>query len=280
MTFKAIVGIVLGAMLANNYALEKFLGAAPLLGWSAQEKKITVLGVSVTVAMVLTALIAGAATFAVTAFLIKPKYEATAAMYVNNSSFSFGSTSFSISSSELTASNSLVATYIFILESRTTLEDVIAAANLPYDYEELSDMITTEAVTGTAAFNVTVESESPVEAELIANTIAKLLPDRIAEIVDGSSVRIVDYAIVPAHRSSPSFVKNTALGVLLGLFLSAAVVTVKYIVNEQTNDVITSADDLKALYPDIPVLALIPDMRLSNKKGYYYSSYYGGKEGK
>lgn len=230
--------------------------------------------------LVLTALIAGAATFAVTAFLIKPKYEATAAMYVNNSSFSFGSTSFSISSSELSASNSLVATYIFILESRTTLEDVIAAANLPYDYEELSDMITTEAVTGTAAFNVTVESESPVEAELIANTIAKLLPDRIAEIVDGSSVRIVDYAIVPAHRASPSFVKNTALGVLLGLFLSAAVVTVKYIVNEQTNDVITSADDLKALYPDIPVLALIPDMRLSNKKGYYYSSYYGGKEDK
>ena len=230
--------------------------------------------------LVLTALIAGAATFAVTAFLIKPKYEATAAMYVNNSSFSFGSTSFSISSSELTASNSLVATYIFILESRTTLEDVIAVANLPYDYEELSKMITTEAVTGTAAFNVTVDSESPVEAELIANTIAKLLPDRIAEIVDGSSVRIVDYAIVPAHRSSPSFVKHTALGVLLGLFVSAAVVTVKYIVDEQTNDVITSADDLKALYPDIPVLALIPDMRLSNRKGYYYSSYYGGKEGK
>ena len=230
--------------------------------------------------LVLTALIAGAATFAVTAFLIKPKYEATAAMYVNNSSFSFGSTSFSISSSELTASNSLVATYIFILESRTALEDVIAAADLPYSYEQLSKMITTEAVTGTAAFNVTVESESPVEAELIANTIAKLLPDRIAEIVDGSSVRIVDYAIVPAHRSSPSFVKNTALGVLMGLFLSAAVVTVQYIVNEQTNDVITSADDLKALYPDIPVLALIPDMRLSEKKGYYYSSYYGGKESK
>ena len=32
--------VKVGAMLANNYALEKFLGAAPLLGWSAQEKKI------------------------------------------------------------------------------------------------------------------------------------------------------------------------------------------------------------------------------------------------
>lgn len=88
------------------------------------------------------------------------------------------------------------------------MEDVIAEAKLPYDYEELSDMIETQAITGTAAFNVTVRSESPIEAELIANTIAKILPDRIAEIVDGSSVRIVDYAIVPAHRASPSFYRE------------------------------------------------------------------------
>ena len=58
MTFKTIVGIVLGAMLANNYALEKFLGAAPLLGWSTQEKKVTALGSSVTIAMLFTAILA------------------------------------------------------------------------------------------------------------------------------------------------------------------------------------------------------------------------------
>ncbi len=58
MTFKTLVGIVLGAMLANNYALEKFLGAAPLLGWSTQEKKVTALGSSVTIAMFFTAILA------------------------------------------------------------------------------------------------------------------------------------------------------------------------------------------------------------------------------
>lgn len=58
MTFKTLVGIVLGAMLANNYALEKFLGAAPLLGWSRQEKKVTALGSSVTIAMFFTATLA------------------------------------------------------------------------------------------------------------------------------------------------------------------------------------------------------------------------------
>lgn len=226
-------------------------------------------------AIILIAVIVGSAAFAYTLFMVEPTYEATASMYVNNSSFSFGSTSFSISSSELSASNSLVSTYIFILESRTTLEDVISDAGLSYTYEELSKMISTQAVTGTAAFTVTVSSNSPTEAELIANTIAKLLPDRIAEIVDGSSVRIVDYAIIPAHRASPSYVKNTAIGILLGGFLAAAFVAVKFIINQQRDEVIHSADELRAIYPDITVMALIPDMRLSNKKGYYYSSYYG-----
>ena len=190
-------------------------------------------------AIILVAVIVGTAAFAVTLFFVSPKYKATASMYVNNSSFSFGSTSFSISPSELSASNSLVSTYIFILESRTTLEDVIAKAGLSYDYEELSGMITTEALSGTAAFTVTVESESPAEAELIANTIAQLLPDRIAEIVDGSSVRIVDYAIIPAHRSSPSYIKNTAIGVLLGGLLAAGIVTVRFINDESRYEAVS-----------------------------------------
>ncbi len=225
--------------------------------------------------IILAALVVACAVFAGTFFFIEPAYDATASIYVNNSSFTFGATSFSISASELSASNSLVSTYIYILKSRTTLEDVIAKAELPYKYEQLSSMITTRAIAGTAAFDVTVRSKSPTESELIANTIAQILPDRIAEIVDGSSVRIVDYAIVPAHRAAPSYTKNTVIGFLIGAFLAAAIVVIRFIVNEQNDEVIHSSDELKELYPDIKVLALIPDMRLSEKKGYYYSSYYG-----
>lgn len=230
--------------------------------------------------IILAATIFGAASFAGTFFFISPKYKATTSMYVNNSSFSFGATSFSITSSELSASNTLVSTYIYILESRTTLEEVISEAGLSYTYEDLEKMIDARAVSDTAAFDVTVESENPVEAELIANTIAKILPDRIAEIVDGSSVRIVDYAIIPAHRSSPSYIKNTLIGALIGGILSSAVVLAMFVTSEKRNDDIRSVDDLKDMYPDIPVLALIPDMRISGKKGYYYSSYYGEGGGK
>ncbi len=228
--------------------------------------------------IILVAVVFASAVFAYTLFFISPAYDATASIYVNNSSFSFGSTSFSISASELNASNSLVNTYIYILKSRTTLEDVIAKGNLPYTFEELSKMITTKTVTGTAAFDITVRSSSPTEAEFIANIIAQILPDRIAEIVDGSSVRIVDYAIVPAHRAAPSYTKNTIIGFLIGAVLAAAIVIIRFLIDEQNDVVIHSADELRTLYPDIKVLAMIPDMRLSEKKGYYYSSYYGSEK--
>ena len=231
-------------------------------------------------AIALVAVIFGSAAFGCTAFLIEPKYQATASLYVNNSSFSLGNTSFSISNAELSASNSLVSVYIYILNSRTTMEDVIKEADLTYTPEELSEMVSAKGINSTGAFEVTVTSTSPSEAELIANTIAKLLPDRIAEIVDGSSVRIVDYAIIPSHRSGPSMVKNTAIGILAGGFLAGAVVTLRFLTDDKSKLMIKSADELREMYPDIPVLSMIPDMRVSEKNG-YYSSYYGqtGKKG-
>lgn len=226
----------------------------------------------------LVAVLLGSAAFGYTAFMMKPQYEATASMYVNNSSFSLGATSFSISSADLTASSSLVSVYIYILESRTTMEEVIKQAGLTYTPEDLGKMIEATGVSSTGAFEVTVTSTNPSEAELIANTIAKILPDRIAEIVDGTSVRIVDYAIIPAKRSGPSMLKNTAVGILAGIFLSSAVVVVKNLMNDTSKELIKFADDLHAMYPNITVLAMIPDMRVSDKKNGYYSSYYESPE--
>ena len=140
---------------------------------------------------------------------------------------------------------------------------------MPYKVEELEKMKNASAVQGTGIFRVTVESGSPTEAELIANTIARVLPDRIADIVDGSSVRVVDYAIVPAHRSSPSYTKNTAIGVLIGVVLVAGIICLREIMTSGEDVIIHSTDDLAELFPEIPVLAVVPDMRVTSKKGYY-----------
>ena len=223
----------------------------------------------------LVAVLLGCAAFGYTAFMVPPQYQATASLYVNNSSFSLGNTSFSISSSDLTASNSLVSVYLYILESRTTMEEVIKEADLSYTPEQLSRMISAKGVTSTGAFEVTVTSSNPTEVELIANTIAQVLPDRIAEIVDGTSVRIVDYAIIPSSRSGPNIVKNTAMGIVAGAVLCAAVIVLRFMLDGKSKEMIKSNEDLHAMYPGIMVLAMIPDMRVPEKKNGYYSSYYG-----
>ena len=223
----------------------------------------------------LVAVLLGCAAFGYTAFMVPPQYQATASLYVNNSSFSLGNTSFSISSSDLTASNSLVSVYLYILESRTTMEEVIKEADLSYTPEQLSRMISAKGVTSTGAFEVTVTSSNPTEVELIANTIAQVLPDRIAEIVDGTSVRIVDYAIIPSRRSGPNIVKNTAMGILAGAVLCCAVIVLRFMLDGKSKEMIKSNEDLHAMYPGIMVLAMIPDMRVPEKKNGYYSSYYG-----
>ncbi len=227
--------------------------------------------------IILVAIFFGGVAFGGTYMFISPKYEASTMMYVNNSKISLGSTSVSISSGELSAAQTLVSTYIVILNSRTTLDEVIEEAGLNYSVSQLSRMITASAVSGTGIFRIKVVSGSPTEAELIANTIARVLPVRISDIVDGSAVRVVDYAIVPAHRSSPSYVKNTAIGALLGFVLVCAVICLKEIFTAEEDIMIHSSDDIAELFPEIPILATIPDMRVSSRKGYYsaYNSYYG-----
>ena len=204
-----------------------------------------------------------------TALLVKPTYKAQAMMYVNSNDISVGSAKLSISQSELNAAKTLVDTYIVILNTRTTLEEVIAESGVGYTYEQLSGMIQADAVNATEIFAIEVTSTSPQEAELLANTIARILPERIASIVDGSSARIVDHAVVPARKAAPSLSKNAVIGALLGFVLICGVVVVMELMDEQIHD----SDYLIQNY-EIPVLAVIPDLLNANSSNndYYQSA--------
>jgi len=212
----------------------------------------------------------------ITYFLVEPKYEASTLMYVNNSDINLGATSFKISNADLTAAQNLVDTYVVILKSRTVLNEVIEVGELEYSYEELKEMITAASVNSTEVFEIVVTTNSPTESEHIANTIAEVLPDKISDIVAGADVRIVDYAVVPAHRSSPSYTRNVAIGFLLGFVLCAAIIVIAYMMDEN----IYSEDYLTQNYGDIPLLSVIPDMNEGQHGGYYgYGGSYGHSYG-
>lgn len=214
-------------------------------------------------------LLGGAIAFAYSFAFIKPLYKSSVLMYVNNSDISVGNTSFSISNADLTASKNLVATYTVILKSRSVINDVIKASGVNYSYDKLVGMVEAKAVNETQVFSITVTSTNPQEAEMLANTFANILPEKITTIVNGSDVKVVDYAVIASHRSSPSYTKNTTLGALAGFILAAAIIVIGYL----RDDVIHSEDYLTTTYPEIPLLTVVPDLITSRQNGYgYYSA--------
>lgn len=212
--------------------------------------------------------LAGIIAFGYTRLGITPKYEATAMFYVNSSSISG-----KLSLAELNAAEKSVKPCCIILETRLSLEEVIREGNFNYTCEQLKKMIGSQAVDGTEIFSVTVTSPDPQEACDIANTIASVLPQRVAYARNGTEVKVIDYAVVPQTKSSPSTPKNTVLGMLIGFVLSAGVI----ILLEMFNDTINSEEWLVTTYGDeIPLLSVVPDVNAKSDRRYYkYGGYYG-----
>ena len=219
------------------------------------------------------AILCAIVTFVGTLLFITPKYEAAAMFYVNNSNLSIGDASLSISSGDLTTSRNLVDSYIVILNTRETLVDVIDYAGASRTYTELRGMLASEAVNNTEIFKVTVTSTDPKEAERLANAIAYILPKRIGTIIDGTSAKVVDAAVVPSVPSSPSYTKNTVIGFLLGFMLCVGVIALREILDIT----IRTEEDVKQSAKH-PILASVPDMNAPGKGSSYYG--YGAAKGK
>ena len=213
----------------------------------------------------LSAFLAAVLVFFATVYLITPQYQSAATFYVNNGSLSVGGTSISLTSGDITAAKSLVDTYIVILKSRACLTDVIDYAGIDISYEDLYRMVTAHSLNETEIFQVVVTHTDPAEAEKIANAIAYILPKRIASIVEGTSANVVDYAVRPAEPSSPSRLKNTLFGFLIGALLSTLTLAIREIFDTTSR----TEEDLEQVSSH-PILAAVPDMSVSSKGGYYY----------
>lgn len=202
----------------------------------------------------------------VTVFFISPKYQSSVMFYVNNNSVSLGDAALSITSSDISASRGLVESYIVILNARETLLDVIDYAEVDLNCVELGGMLTAAAVSDTEIFRVVVTSEDPQEAAKIADAIAYILPKRISSIIEGTSAKIVDSAVVATAPSSPSYFRNVLVGILAGMFLSAGPIVLWAI----WDTTIRSEEDILQNC-GYPVLAAVPDMEAVSKNGHSYS---------
>ena len=194
----------------------------------------------------------------ITVFAITPMYRSSVTVYVNNSKNTQTDT---LTGGNLSAAVQLVRTYVNIIESKPILEEVAQVGQLDYTVEELREIISAKQVDDTEMFVVSAVHPDAEMAAHIVNTIAEVAPDRIAEIVEGSSAKIVEYADPAEKPYSPSLKKNLLLGALLGCVLMGIVRTLQYLFDMCLED----EEDI-TMYFDAPVLGLIPDFNQTGKK--------------
>ena len=198
-----------------------------------------------------------------TVLMVTPLYRADVMIYVNN--IESGQQVEYISASNLATSQQLVNTYKNIITSDSVLERVAKQLDMGYEAKDIRAMLTAAQVEETEIFEVFITHPNPEVAAKIANTVAEVAPGIIAEVVEGSSTKIIDYAKVPESRYSPSIKKNVLVGAMLGLVAALGYLTLSYLLDVRIRD-----DEDLTEYFDQPVLGQIPafvEKEAAEKKG-------------
>lgn len=208
--------------------------------------------------IVLCVIVGTVGTFLVNEFIIEKQYTASVQMYVSpNKDNPTNITSIS----ELNYAQAVVDTYMEILKTASFMDLVAETTDLGYTGTDIKKMMEMSAVNNTEIFKVSITNPDPQKALLIANTIASLAPQKIIEIKNADAVKVVDPARLPTVPTSPKVLRNTAIGAILGLVLSAMLAFLLEMMDRRVKD----EDDLIKHY-NIPVLGSIPKFTGQDKE--------------
>ncbi len=198
--------------------------------------------------------------FGVTKFLITPKYEATSSIYIVSAS-----NNSVVNLTDLQIGAQLTADYQELILSRPLLEDVIRNLELtnaegqPMSTAALSSMITITNTDDTRILKVTVTSPDPQESADIANELIDQACIYLPQIMETEEPNLVEEAIPPTEKSSPSTARNVLIGGLLGACLACGVLVVRYLMN----DTFVTPDDV-VKYLGVQPLAIVPEADLGS----------------
>jgi len=199
----------------------------------------------------LTALLFGIAGYGVSAYFVKPSYEASADLVVANRTDNGSVTA--VTNSDLQASANLLETYSVMFKTHDMLETVIADLDLEESYSALKDKISVSSVNSTPVMRITVTDTSAKKALAIVTDLVRLAPDAIESAVDGGSVTLVDQPWTTGKPVSPNIRRNTAIAALAGILLCLAWI----VISEMLNDKFKTTEDVRNIL-DLQVLGVIP----------------------
>jgi len=200
--------------------------------------------------IVLSALIGGLLVGAYTYFMVSPQYKATSKIYIVSAS-----NNSVVNLSDLQIGTSLTADYKDLILSRPMLESTIQNLDLQgISVNALKKMLSVTSPSGTRIIWITATTTSPKLSKEIANEMARLAISWLPEIMESNAPNIVEEAVAPTARSSPSYKRNLLLGAVVGAALYCAICVVEVFMN----DTIKTAEEMEHYFGIVP-LTTIPE---------------------
>jgi capsular polysaccharide biosynthesis protein len=199
--------------------------------------------------------------FAYCKLIAVPQYSSTAKLYALNK------TDTVTSMSDIQTGTNLSKDYEAVVSSRPVVTKVIENLGLNMSYEEMCGKLKVSNQEDTRIINLTITDSDPEQAKVIVDEFATVVSAFIAEKMDQAAPSIIEEGYVSYKKVSPSTLKNTVLGGMIGGMLAVGVITITYLMN----DTVANSDDIEK-YLGLNTLASIPyeeeeDRKDISKKG-------------
>ena len=193
---------------------------------------------------------------------VTPEYTSSTSLLLANSSDT--SKANTITTADITLNSKLVSTYSELIRSKKILSPVIENLGINISYDKLKNNVTVSSVKDTELIKISVTNESATVSAKIANEIAKVFKEKVAEdIYKIDNVVVVDEAEVSDTPSNINHTKDVMMFAVIGFVVSVAYV----LIANMLDTTIKTEEDVEKLFR-VPVLASIPMCEFeTNKKG-------------
>ena len=216
-----------------------------------------------------------------------PMYKSEALLYISN--YDKGQSSQSqMSAAAMEASEHVLYRYVVLVDKADIIYELaleqIEALKVGYkngdpefaqyaflaDYEftadQLRGMISVGQNLETEILSVYATASDPKVAQIVAHTVTTVLQSEIPRLLNASSNVYINTATYPTTPSSP-VMKYTVIGTLLGVLLAFGAVVAAMLFDTK----VRNEDDLAELFPEVPVLGVIPQIGAARDKRHEYS---------
>ena len=185
-------------------------------------------------------------------------------MLLAGSESSGGETTNSITTTDITLNSKLVSTYSVLVRSKDVLSQVISNLGMNISWESLRNNVKVSSVEDTEVIEISVTTNNAENSANIANEIAKVFTEKVAEIYNINNVHVVDEA---EPENTPSNI-NHEKDVIIFAFIGLVVAVIYVLLANMLDTTVKTAEDIEKEFK-LPVLASIPvyENAIQKRKG-------------